>query len=193
MPRKGAIELGFDFCNVLNRQLANFEDVHHDLGHSFPQLAVFRSISLRNYDRLHFINNLLLFLALLHHFSSENGLLNHYWVADVCLVIYHNFHALHILYLSFWLRHKVGRRRRVVVGLVPDVVKIALMDYSDCRSTIDYIYSLVHLVKKYNVQNQKSGRFFCGRPTRTRSFRLRERMTLRVQQQPPGYSSMPTY
>lgn len=39
------------------------------------------------------------------------------------------------------------RRRRVVVGLVPDVVKIGLMDDSDCRLAIDYVNSLVHLVK----------------------------------------------
>lgn len=147
MPRKRTIELGFDFCNVLNRQLTYFEDSHHDLRHSLPQFAVFWPISFRDYDRLHFIDHLLLFLTLLYYFPSENGLLNHDWVSDICLVIHHHFHALNRLDLSFWVRREVGRRRRVVVALVPDIVQIGLMDYSDCWLAIDYIYSLVHLVK----------------------------------------------
>ena len=162
MPRKGAIELCFYFCNVLNRQLADFEDVHHDLGYSFPYLAILRPISLRNYDRLHFIDNLLLFLTFLHNFPSENCLLNHYWVADICLVIYHNFQTLNRLNVSFWLRREVGRRRRVVVALIPEVVKIALMDHSDCRLTIDDIYSLVHIVNNIMFRIKKVEGFFVG-------------------------------
>lgn len=38
------------------------------------------------------------------------------------------------------------RRWRIVVGLISDVVKVGLMDDSDCGLAIDYVHSLVHLV-----------------------------------------------
>lgn len=76
-----------DFGYIFYLQLTQLKHIHSDLSHILPMFPVFRSVAFTDHHCLILIDNFLLLISDLNHFTLEDSFLDDNWITFLRFVL----------------------------------------------------------------------------------------------------------